>query len=139
MLRLSVWGPLYIKTLRIDRRIQIREYSTRFSAQKKPLTTSISCSKIKHPLSFSFSSFLLFFFQNFCNFFFNLKQNSNRFFFLTQSLKDTRNKNKNKKRDKNKNKNETKTQTRTQTRKQITTLGQNTNLEKLQRKRNRIG
>ena len=94
--------------LRIQRRIQIRGFGTRFSAQKKPLTASISCSKIKHPLSFFF---FLFFFKKLLQLFFYLKQNSNRFFF-TQSLK--RHKNKNKKHDKNKNKNETKTQTRTQ-------------------------
>ena len=42
------------------------------------------------------------------------------------------------KHDKNRNKNETKTQTRMQTRKQIIEQGQNTNLDKLQRKK-RIG
>ena len=84
--------------------------------------------------SFFFSSF--FFFQNFCNFFFTWNR-TQTIFFLTQSLKDTRNKNN------NKNTNVTRTRTKqrhkqernkTQTRKQITEQGQNTNLDKLQRK-----
>ena len=82
-----------------------------------------------------------FFFSKFMQPFFYLKQNSNNFF-LTQSLKDTKNKNN------NKNTNVTRTRTKQrhkqecnkmQTRKQITEHGQNTNLDKLQRKNNRIG
>ena len=88
--------------------------------------------------TFSFFSFFFssLFISKFVQLFFYLKQNSNNFF-LTQSLKDTRNKNN------NKNTNVTRTRTKqrhkqecnkTQTRKQITEQGQNTNLDKLQRK-----
>ena len=69
-----------------------------FLPKKKPLTASISCSKIKHPLFlFSLSSFLLFFFFKIsATFFFFTWNRTQTIFFLTQSLKDTRNKNNNK-------------------------------------------
>ena len=116
-------------------------FGTRFSAKKKPLTASISCSKIKHPLSLSsLSSFLLFFFSKFLQLLFLLETEPKQFFFMTQSLKDTRNKNN------NKNTNVTRTRTKqrhkqqrnkTQTRKQITEQGQNNTSQQEKRVRNK--
>ena len=89
--------------------------------------------------SFFFSSLFFFKISATC---FLLEIEPKQFFFMTQSLKDTRNKNN------NKNTNVTRTRTKqrhkqernkTQTRKQITEQGQNTNLDKLRRKKNRIG
>ena len=89
--------------------------STIFFKKKTPLNASISCSKIKHPTFFSFlflfSSLSLFFFSNFCNFFFlKLEIKLKQIFFDTKSKRHKKQEQE-QKRDKNKNKNKTKTQT----------------------------
>jgi len=107
LLRLSVWGPLYIKTLRIQRRIQIRGFGTQFSAKKSLWLPQFRVQRSN--THFCFSSF----FFNFYNFFFTWNKTQTNFFFDTKSERHKK-QDQEQKCDKNKNKNETKTQTWTQ-------------------------
>ena len=80
MLQLSVWGPLYIKTLRIQRKIPEKFLSpTIFPKNASNYLKFVF--KDQTPIFFFFPLFFsLFFFLKFLKFFFYLKQNSNNFF-----------------------------------------------------------
>ena len=89
-----------------------KDLNNRLAQKKMPRTASVSCSKIKHPLSFFFfSSFLLFFFSKFLQLFFYTWNRVQTDFFLHKVWKKQKTRTRTKQRH---NQEHNKTQTRKQ-------------------------